>query len=103
MLDWKKNYYLEGEIRFPELTRKKIQKRKYVPEIYLITFSHNQENLLEILPAMVLLQKAAYENCPTIIGMAKGKDCAFSLVKRIIDEVYQNTGTFHIREYIENR
>ena len=103
MLDWKNNYYLEGDIRFPERTRKKIQKRKFVPEIYLITFSHNKENLLEILPATVLIQKAAYENCPTIIGMAKGKDCAIDLVKRIIDEVYQNTGAFNVREYMETR
>ena len=35
-----------------------------------------------------------------VVGLAKGRDEALNLVRDIIDEVYNATGGFDIREYL---
>ena len=57
----------------------------------------------EIIPAVVLVQKAAYDLCPLILAMAKGKDEAIDLAGKIAEACYQETGRFQIKEYIKNR
>lgn len=60
-------------------------------------------NLMDIIPAVMLIQKSFYGICPKIIGMAKGKEEALEMVRSLIDEMYRETGTFATAEYIENR
>ena len=68
-----------------------------------MTLSDNPSVLLEILPALTLMQEAAADICPEIIGITKGKDVAFDMVSDIIREVYHETGEFRIKEYWKNR
>ena len=65
--------------------------------------SENPVNLMDIIPAAMLIQKSFYGICPKIIGMAKGKEEALEMVRSLIDEMYRETGTFATAEYIENR
>lgn len=81
----------------------KINAGRAVPGIYLVTLSDNPHNIMEIIPAVVLVQRAAYDLCPLIIGMAKGKDGAIDLAGKMIEEIYRETGSFQIKEYIKNR
>lgn len=92
----------EGVKRSASL-REKINGGKAAPGIYLVTLSHNPHNIMEIIPAVVLVQKAAYDRCPLIIAMAKGKDEAIALAGKIAEACYQETGSFQIKEYIKNR
>lgn len=103
MLQWYKNCYLGEGIRDAEKIRNKIEQGKLVHGIYLVTFSDNPDNLLEILPAVVLKQSPVRSLCPEIIGMAKGKEEAMAMVSEILSEVYEETGTFQVREYLKNR
>lgn len=103
MLKWKKNYYIGEGVKAPVKVQAEINAGKPVPGIYLVTLSDNPGNIMEIVPAVMLAQKAAYDLCPPIIGMAKGKKKALELVRQITEEVYDKTGSFQVEEYMKNR
>lgn len=103
MLKWQKKYYISEGVKSPVKIQSKINAGKPVPGIYLLTLSDNPGNIMEIVPAVTLIQKTAYDLCPVIIGMARGKDEALELVQRIVEEVYRETGSFGIKEYMKNR
>ncbi|MDO4337593.1 MAG: hypothetical protein Q4C91_05825 [Eubacteriales bacterium] len=103
MLKWQENYYVGEGIKNPEAIRRKIDQGKMAPGIYLLTLSPNPDNLMEILPAITLIQDAAYRLCPDIIGMARGKDEAIQLAADVLMEAYRRTGTFRVEEYLKNR
>lgn len=103
MLKWQENFLTGESVKNPGKIKKKLNSGKLVPGIYLLTLSENPYNLMDIIPAAMLFQKSFYGICPKIIGMAKGKEEALEMVRRLIDEMYTETGTFAIAEYIENR
>ena len=103
MLRWQKQLYTGEKVKEPHKIRRKIEAGKFVPGIYLLTLSENPANVMEIIPAAMLLQRSYVGICPAIIGMAKGKDEAMELVRSIIEEVYGATGSFSVSEYLENR
>lgn len=103
MLKWMKNYYIGNDVKNPTRTRARITAGKYVPNIYVVTLSDNPGNILEILPAAMLVQRGARAICPLIIGMARGKDGAIQMVQDIVGQVYTETGDFKIKEYLKNR
>ena len=98
MLKWQENFLAGESVKDPEKIKK-----KPVLGIYLLTLSENPVNLMDIIPAAMLIQKSFYGICPKIIGMAKGKEEALEMVRSLIDEMYRETGTFATAEYIENR
>ena len=67
-----------------------IRKNRFCADTFLITLASNTCNILDIYSANMLLQ----------VGLAKGRDEALNLVRDIIDEVYNATGGFDIREYL---
>lgn len=103
MLKWWEHCYMGEGVKSSASLRRKINRGKAAPGIYLVTLSHNPNNIMEIIPAVVLVQKAAYDLCPLILAMAKGKDEAIDLAGKIAEACYQETGSFQIKEYIKNR
>lgn len=103
MLKWHKDFYIGEGIKNPDKTKNKIEEGKLTFGIYLITLSDNPNNLLEIIPAAMLLQKSCYGLCPEIIGMTRGKGDAIDMVADIIMEIYRETGAFQVKEYFKNR
>ena len=103
MLKWQEDFLTGESVKNPEKIKKKLNNGKLVPGIYLLTLSENPLNLMDIIPAAMLLQKSFYGICPKIIGMAKGKEEALGMVRDLIDKMYRETGTFSTAEYIENR
>ena len=99
MLVWQENFLTGESVKNPNKIKKKLNNGKLVPGIYLLTLSENPSNLMDIIPAAMLIQKSFYGICPKIIGMAKGKDEALEMVRSLIDEMC----TFATAEYIENR
>ena len=96
MLKWQENFLAGESVKDPEEIKKKLNSGKPVLGIYPV-------NLMDIIPAAMLIQKSFYGICPKIIGMAKGKEEALEMVRSLIDEMYRETGTFATAEYIENR
>lgn len=82
----------------------RICRARFQMDTFLITLSDNPGHLLEICSANVLLQpyfkKKSTQDRIYVVGLAKGYAEALELVRRIIDEVYHNTGTFDIRGYL---
>lgn len=104
-MKWYKKLYLgENAEKQKYKVFGKIRKNKFQIDTYLISLAANSDDLLDILPANILLQpfyknKKNVENI-YIIGIAKGYDEALELVRAIVDEVYQSTGGFDIRGYL---
>ena len=79
-----------------------IRKNRFCADTFLITLASNTCNILDIYSANMLLQphfknKNVNEEI-YVVGLAKGRDEALNLVRDIIDEVYNATGGFDIRE-----
>lgn len=102
-LKWQTNYYVGEGIKNPADIKEKIDAGKMTFRIYLVTLSDNPGNLLEIIPAAMLLQKSYYAICPEIVGMAKGREEAMEMAADIVREIYETTGAFKVREYFKNR
>lgn len=103
MLKWQRKLYTGESVKESYKIRRKIEAGKLVPGIYLLTLSDNPANVMEIIPAAMLIQRSYAGICPPVIGMAKGKDEALELVRTIIEEVYGTTGSFSVSEYLKNR
>ena len=71
--------------------------------IYVITLASNDRNLLDIIPAQELLQKAYPKKGLFVVGLAKGYDEAVEVAASIVDEVYHHTGAFAVRSYLAGK
>ena len=103
MLKWINNFYQGAGVENPEELQAEINSGAFLPGVYLVTLSDNPQNIMEILPAVSLKQKAVVHLCPLVIGVAYGKEEAIELVCGIVEEVYQKTGSFCVEDYIKNR
>lgn len=102
-LDWYESYYVGEGIRNPEKIVEKLNDGKLVTGIYLVTLSENPGNILEMFSASLLKQEIFRELCPTIIGIAKGKDGAIQMAQQLVEESLKATGSCRITEYLKNR
>ena len=81
----------------------RIENKKAVPGVWLLTLPSSQQNNLDVIPADLLLQPAVRRNCPMIVGLAVSREEAFELVEAIALETYRETGEVKIREWLLNR
>ena len=103
MLKWHNNCFVGKNVRDLERIQEKLENRRLVPGIYLLVLSDNPRNIMELFPAVTLLQRTAADLCPEIIGIALGKEEAVSLAEEIIRQVYEETGDVQVKEYLKNR
>ena len=68
--------------------------------IYLITLPSNGENLMDIIPATDLLQRAYPKRELFIIGIEKGYTQAAYMAAAIVSDVYTRTGTLNVKQFI---
>lgn len=102
-LDWYEHCRAgEGICDWREIADK-LNKGEQVKGIYLITLSNNPDNILEMFSAVFLKQPAFRELCPRIVGVAKGKDGAIDLVRQLVEESLQTTGSCQVNEYLKSR
>jgi hypothetical protein len=101
-MKWYRDLYIGDSIYDKKNRIKwKINHNAGVINIYVIAFASNRENLLDIIPAWVLTQKHYPKKDIKIIGLAEGRKEALELVRRIIDETYQNTGSVDVWSYLK--
>ena len=58
MLKWQENFLAGESVKDPEEIKKKLNSGKPVLGIYLLTLSENPVNLMDIIPAAMLIQKS---------------------------------------------
>lgn len=103
-LNWYKNLYVGNHAE--KGVKKTIWRLNHgagVIGYYLITLPAGEKNQLEIISSAYLKQKTLRRICPMVVGIAKGYDEALLLVQQIVSEVYEETGTARVREYLEER
>lgn len=67
--------------------------------VYCITFASNPSNLFDIMDANELLFPHYQNTDVCIVGLAKGKAEAYELIRKMLMEVYKETGSFNVRTY----
>lgn len=101
---WAVNLYTTESTKkvLPRIMQK-VGKRKVQPGIRLITLASNEQNLLDIIPAVSYLQKGLAGLSPDIVGVAKGQEEAEALAAQIVSDVWKQSGGFDVRAYFEFR
>ena len=80
---------------------KKVHNKQLVPNLYLLTFSSNKDNMLDLIPEWEALQSYYPSDELKVVGIANGKKEAISLVKMIIEESISEIGSPDIREFLK--
>ena len=97
MVNWYKNLYVGDTAKKKQKKwMRRIENKKAVPGVWLLTLPSNQQNNLDVIPAV-------RRNCPMIVGLAVSREEAFELVEAIALETYRETGEVKIREWLLNR
>ena len=99
-----KNLYVGSSIKDPDEVRRNLLIGKGQFSIYVITLSPSiprpGANQLEILHCALLKTPYYRENPPFIIGIADGKSEAVSVVRDLVQEAYENSGSGDVRAYL---
>lgn len=103
-MKWYKDLYV-GESIAPDYKRiiKKIKYHKFTPDVYVISFASNPENLMDIIPSWQLIQPGYPKDALRIIGIAGGKAEAYELTRQMIEETYLMTGTVDVAMYLKGK
>lgn len=99
-MTWYKEFYAGESIEHKkEKVKWKILHNAGQLDIYVIALSSNHANLLDIISATELMQKAYPKQDMLVVGVDKGYDNALELAAKIIMDVYQKTGNLNVRNY----
>lgn len=103
-MKWYDDLYVGSSIiKKTEKIKWKIRHNAGQIDIYVIALASNPQNLLDIIPAQELMQKAYPKKQLYVIGLARGFEEALEVVTQIIDEVYQKTGGFEVMPYLKSK
>ena len=78
----------------------KLKHGKPLHGIYLIVLPSNEQNLLDILPANLLLQPYYKRQKLFVAGVGKGRDETLELLRAFVERIYAETGDVKIADYI---
>ncbi len=73
---------------------------KLQPEVYVITPPESGNNLLEIYPSVMFLLPPLSGEDRLIVGVAVTYWEALEVVRQIVDDLYQTTGGFCLRDML---
>lgn len=97
---WAKELYLsEKTAAKKDRIIRKADRGVGMVSIYFISLASNEQNLLDIFHAAHLKQPAFYKQVPLIVGIAFGYEEALDMTRQILEDIYQETGGFRVREY----
>lgn len=82
---------------------KKIKSNKPQLNVFVITLPSNENNLLDIFHSTILLQSYYKNKDYVIVGLAKGQEEALEVMTQIVMDTYNETGGFHVKEYLESK
>lgn len=78
-----------------------IRKNHLQPGVFIITPASNEHNILDIYPAVTLMQPYYQQEDLLILGIADGYGEALEVAGQIVDEMYQKTGAFCLDGFIK--
>lgn len=94
--------YLGGSINRKKLEKikKRLGKRFFGPDVFLVTLSRNNFDQLELYGAKELAHSYYRKNPPFVVGIAGNRDEAVEVVKIIVEECLRERGDCAIKEYL---
>ncbi len=81
---------------------RRLKRGRPLPDLYVLMLPATGPDQLEICAASLLLQPALREQDPYIVGFSYGYEAAVALIQQLTEQVYKETGTGNIRDYIES-
>lgn len=80
---------------------KKLKQGKLQMGVFVITLPLGDNDMLEIYPSYVFVQKLYKKTDVTVVGLAGEQASAFSLIEQIADDCMREQGNADIRWYFE--
>lgn len=103
MIHWKKNLYVGSQL---EENRKKIiskiNRGKKVDSLYLLALPANKKNNLDLIPWDQIVRQPLYPDVE-VVGIAADRAEAEEVLLTIAEDVYRETETLNIREWLEQK
>lgn len=99
---WWKHLYMgerAGKNR-PKVLRG-IREGRPMPDTYVITLPQSGNHILDIRPVMLLTKEERETDDLLVLGAASGYGEACQVVRAMVDDMYQKTGGFNWRQYME--
>lgn len=103
MANWYKNLYVGETAKGRERKiRHQVNRGRFLPGLYLITYAANEKDQLDIIESRYLVQKRVRNTLPEIIGVAFGYQEALEIVREIAAEAFENTGDCDFRHFLQS-
>ena len=78
------------------------EKRKNACGYLLITLPESGNHILDILPVSLLTRQQRDGKDFLVLGIARGYEEAAQVVRSMVDDMYQKTGAFNWKAYMES-
>ncbi len=101
-MEWYPRLYVgKNAEKKKETLIRKIENGKTPVNTYLLTLPPGEANQLEIIPVWNLRSWYNKKSCPMIVGLGCGKSEMIGLVRQILQESLDRTGSADLRKYLE--
>lgn len=95
-----KNLYIGDTVKKPERAIKKLKRHRKQPRLYVIVYDRDMDRLA-VYPSLMLSQWYYKENPPgCIVGLTNGREEAFTVIERIVQEALEATGEVSLVTYL---
>lgn len=99
---WWKHLYMGDKARENRaLVLGGIREGQIMPDVYVITLPESGNHILDILPASLITKKEKEADGLLVLGVAKGYGEAHEVVRVMVDDMYQLTGGFDWKAYMD--
>ena len=111
MLQFYRDLYLDSEIKHPEVIKWRLQHNAGSLSLYVITLCDTDpvsgeapyDGQLQFFHSAFLQQPYVKEHCPMIIGLARGRENAMELVRRIVQECLDTQSDVDLVSFLARR
>ena len=79
-----------------------LRKGKMLVDTYVITLPESGNHILDILPVSLLTRQQRDGKDFLVLGIARGYEEAAQVVRSMVDDMYQKTGAFNWKAYMES-
>lgn len=80
--------------------QRKLRENPFEADVYLITLAANKKEQLDIFHSKYLLQRYYGKHIPYVVGIARNKEEAVSLVENMVSECVKKRGDADIKAYL---
>ncbi len=97
----KKLYISKNAERDKKKIIKSVQKRKKRDNVFIISLSEDENDLLDIYPSYIFVHPNFNRTEISIVGISKGYNEAVELVKLMAEDCYSETGGMELKSYFK--